>query len=124
MNHILPITNGHHVHHHQLYNQSEDDFMRSSIAQTCSSSLSHSADEVDRSTLPDLLPLNNQSSVISASTSSINNKSRHSVHMNSITASFQQQQQHLDEIAASQDMRDFEESLNKQCLCGVSVNVC
>ncbi|XP_065368200.1 protein lines [Calliphora vicina] len=123
LNHILPITNGHghHHHHHHLHNHNEDDLMSSSITKHCnsssSSSSSHSNDEVDRSSLPDLLPLSSQTSIITASTF-VSNKQRHSLHMNS--AMTQQQQQHLDELTASQDMREFEDSLNKQCLCGVS----
>lgn len=114
LNHILPIANGHHHHqhlihqhlqhhHHHLHNHNhhEDDVM--------SSSSSHSTDEVDRSGLPDLLTLNNQNPIIASSSS----KARHNLHM-------QQQQLQLEELTASQDMREFEESLNKQCLCGVS----
>lgn len=114
LNHILPITNGHHHnhhhHYHHLHNHKEDD-VSSSKAKSSNSSPTHSSDEVDRSNLPDLLALNGTA----ANSTPI--KTHHSLHINSSISS---QHQHLDELVASQDMREFEDSLNKQCLCGVS----
>ncbi|KAI8128966.1 Protein lines [Lucilia cuprina] len=118
LTHMLPITNGHHLHHLQqqqhLHNLHEaDDLMSNSLvnytssssasSSSASSSSSNSHDEVDRSTLPDLLALN-----------------KHSLNASNHKARLTFTQQHLDELTASQDMREFEESLNKQCLCGVS----
>ncbi|XP_061391429.1 protein lines [Musca vetustissima] len=98
-----------------------------SSSSVCSSS-DHSADEVDRVTLPDLLSL---SSTMAASSSAASSNSKllintltsscHTVpNANPTVASLTARTQRLDEITASQDMREFEESLNRQCLCGVS----
>ena len=128
LNHILPLTNGNGHQHYQLQHQhhhlhhSEDDLMSSSIKTNYNSTSIISSDEVDRSSLPDLLPLNNPAIAANVNCS----KQRHILHMNpnltapSSSVHHHHQQQHLDEIAAAQDMREFEESLNKQCLCGVS----
>lgn len=103
---ILPLANGNHDQH------TEDHHM---LPKTCSSSSEQSADEVDRSTLPDLLPINNPQTVTT--------NTKHSLtfqlpsHVNS---SSNPSQHHLDELTAAHDMREFEGSLNKQCLCGVS----
>lgn len=98
-----------------------DHNMVASVSSGCSSSAcsstDHSADEVDRVTLPDLLP-------ISATITSSLGTSCHSATIlpggNLSGTSQSVKTQKLDEISAAQDMREFEESLNKQCLCGVS----
>uniref|UniRef100_A0A1B0B1X8 Protein lines n=1 Tax=Glossina palpalis gambiensis TaxID=67801 RepID=A0A1B0B1X8_9MUSC len=65
------------------------------------------SDEVDRVGLPDLLTL-------STPVNGANNKFRCTVDAGNATTT------QLDELSAAQDMREFEESLTKQCLCGVS----
>ncbi|XP_075165615.1 protein lines homolog [Haematobia irritans] len=75
------------------------------------SSTDHSADEVDRVTLPDLLSVSSSHHNIStASLQTTNNLN---------PAAIPSKTQRIDENSATQDMREFEESLNKQCLCGV-----
>ncbi|XP_005191745.2 protein lines [Musca domestica] len=94
-----------------------------SSSSVCSSN-DHSADEVDRVTLPDLLSLSSASNIASSSNKLLNNNLTTSCHTvpntNHATTTIPARAQRLDEITASQDMREFEESLNRQCLCGVS----
>ncbi|XP_073814072.1 protein lines homolog [Musca autumnalis] len=131
---ILPPPASKEVTSHSIHN---DHNMVASASSGCSSSSvcssnDHSADEVDRVTLPDLLSLSSSMAVNNnaAATSSngkllINNLSSscHTVsnaNVVSTAAALSARTQRLDEISASQDMREFEESLNRQCLCGVS----
>lgn len=112
---ILPPTNGEsssipHIDHSMAPSAS------SGCSSIVCSSNEHSADEVDRVTLPDLLPLT--SSYINSNNHMHQNSLKNSCH--SVPASPPTATQQLDEITAAQDMREFEESLNKQCLCGVS----
>ncbi|XP_013118039.1 protein lines [Stomoxys calcitrans] len=109
---VLPLTNG----DPSASILNDQNMASTSVSSGCSSSVcsstDQSADEVDRVTLPDLLPLSStRHSNMSASCHSITNLP---------AATLSTKPQKPDESSAAQDMREFEESLNKQCLCGVS----